>query len=91
MRLHFDLWLFMPDGVDAAMGHSQGLLTMNSDLLFHACRLSAALLLACTLTACGGGGGGFFNLPGGTASVPDAPPTPPDATPKPVVRCAPAP
>ncbi|RQO56993.1 hypothetical protein DBV14_09270 [Variovorax sp. KBW07] len=60
---------------------------MHFLLRFHARRLSVALLLACTLAACGGGGNSVTGLPVATPQpIPD---TPADATPKPVVHCAP--
>jgi hypothetical protein len=52
-------------------------------------RLAAALIVACTLSACGGGSdaGGFFSgFPGAVAPTPAAQP---DTTVKPEMRCAP--
>ncbi|KAF1067479.1 MULTISPECIES: hypothetical protein [unclassified Variovorax] len=58
-------------------------------LFFSRARLLPALILACTLAACGGGsGGGFGGLPG-TGNPGDGGTQNPPATTQPVMRCAP--
>ncbi|MGQ2998624.1 hypothetical protein [Variovorax sp.] len=58
-------------------------------LFFSRARLLPALILACTLAACGGGsGGGFGGLPG-TGNPGDGGTQNPPAITQPVMRCAP--